>query len=190
MRDEKEGLLFKMLAEKSLYETGMEFGFDKRLKNSQGVKNAVYRIYVQVKSNPEKYLITPEVVDLVSGVVSSRKVAERTNVTLREQNDSVQNTDLKELVTSARDKSMRLIHKKLDQISSNKKALDSVNLVQLTTAFGTIFDKAQIISGEATENIAVLSKIKSDMTPEESMNMILKMREINQQDKDRVTKRK
>ena len=59
----------------------------------------------------------------------------------------------------------------------------------LATTVGILFDKGQIIQGEATENVAVLAKIKSDMSPEEMMDAVLKMREIHQVDKDRTKKK-
>ena len=192
LTDDKKGLIVKMLLEKNIYQTGMEFGFDKHYKDATAVKNAVYRIYQQALANPEKYFITPELVERVTAKMKERTPAAivEQNTTLRERMDAEANMDLKDLVLSSRNKAFRILNKKLDRVGKNNKTIDEINLSTLATTVGILFDKGQIIQGEATENVAVLAKIKNDMTPEEAMASVLRMREAHQIDKDRTKKKK
>lgn len=191
---EKYPFIFKMLETKTLYETGIEFGLDKHYKNAQGVNNAVYAIYRKVLVDPQKYAVLPETAEKVKAVMSSRAVS--TNkpdghlTTLREKLDAEANPDFKDLVLSGRKKAFQLLNMKMDRIARSKKGLDEVNITALAQTFGILFDKSQIISGEATENIAVLAKVNKDMSSEEALAAILKMREVNNESKDRALKKK
>lgn len=81
---------------------------------------------------------------------------------------------------------MQLINKKLDHLGKDKKSLDKVGIGELAKVAGILFDKGQIIQGQSTENIAVMSKnIKTDMSPEEAMEVLLNMREVNQAKKEK-----
>lgn len=188
--EEKKGLLFKMLASKSIYETGVEFGFDKHYKDSTAVKNAVYRIYQQVRAEPSKYFISPETVELVSGIVSNRSVSAKAETTLKEKKDELVNADFKTVLLKMRGSASAILQEKLDRIGSSKKRLDETNISALAQVFGIIFDKSQIIQGESTENVAILAKIDKDMDPDDALQMILRTRENNQLDKDRTAKNK
>ena len=68
-------------------------------------------------------------------------------------------------------------------LNKSRKALNQQSLPALTTAFAILFDKSQIIKGEATEHVAVMGKIDSDIKPEQAIDMVLKMREIDQASK-------
>jgi len=185
LNNQKKAGLFKYLATHSLHEAGMEFGFDKYYKTNAGMKNAVYKIYREVHNDPEKFCISLDTVDLVAESMSNRAVAKPnpSKPTLKEQAEL--SKDIKELSLSTRDQAANLLFRKMDMIGSSRKKLDDVSLSVLATTFGILFDKAQIIQGQATENVAVLAKIDKDMTPEESLDFILKVREINVSDKDK-----
>lgn len=182
--------IFKTLSTKTLYETGIAFGLDKHYKDSRAVTNAVYNIYRKVIAHPERYAVQPETVLIVKGVVSERAVSKTTTSTLREKLDSEENPDFKELVLSGRKKAFKLLNMKMDRVMKSGKAIDEVGITALAQTFGILFDKAQIVSGEATENIAVLAKIDKNMSSEDALAAILKMREVNNVEKDRVNKRK
>lgn len=189
--DSKYSFIFKMLGEKTMYETGIEFEFDKHYKDSRAVNNAVYNIYKKVLVNPEKYGVLPATVDSVKAIVSSRTIAtNKPETTLREKIDTEGNTDFKDLVLSGRKKAFQLLNMKMDRIARSKKGIDDVNITALAQTFGILFDKSQIISGEATENIAVLAKIDRNMSAEDAMSAILNMREANNVEKDRINKKK
>lgn len=190
LNESKKGDIFRMLSQKSLYDTGIEFGFDKHYKDVTGVKNAIYKIYKQVCAEPQRYFVLPEVVDVVKGVVSNRSVSAESSKSLREKREEADKVDFKELLMGGRAKALKLVHAKLDLLSSSKKKLDEVGVTALAQTLGILFDKAQIIQGEATENIAMLAKIDGNITPEQAMEAILKSREANQVDKDRTNKKK
>lgn len=183
--DAKKGLLFKMLGSKSLYETGIAFGFDKHYKDANAVNGAVYRIYQQVKQDPERYMIPADTMEVIVANVSNRN-ASKTEGTLREKTDVLEKQDVKELVLTNKKKAMQLLGRKLDLIGSSKKRLDEVNLSSLAQTAGILFDKGQIVQGEATEHVALLAKIDEKMSPELAINAVLKMREVNNIEKEKA----
>jgi hypothetical protein len=69
-----------------------------------------------------------------------------------------------------------LLNKKLNLAAKNKKELDKIPAVSLAQIASTVFDKAQIVNGEATENIALRAKIDDNITPEVALEEILKRR--------------
>ena len=184
LTDEKKGIIFRKLAEMPLYETGVAFGLDKHYKDAKSVKSKVHRIYQEVQKDPARYFVSQDVVDTISGIVSSRNPQGQgrpLNPTLRETTEvvSADENDVSKLVLSGRAKAFKLLHKKLDQVGRNKKSLEAVSLAQLTTTAAILFDKGQIISGQATENVAILAKIDSNMSPDDALAAVLGMREQN-----------
>lgn len=173
---EQETEIFRHLAYKSVYETGLEFGFDKTCKDAKAVRNAVTNIYNKVKKNPTKYGVTDDVMKLVQDAMANRALSTtRNQITIAEK--EIETGDIKNVVTGVRDKTWRLIDRKLSRMSKSNKRLDNVGLRELGTLAGIAFDKAQIISGQATENIAHYAKIEGNINPKEALDLILKMRE-------------
>lgn len=183
LSDEKKGLIFKKLASSTLYDVGVDFGLDKHYANPTAVRNKVYAIYRDVANNHEKYSIPLEIVDLVTDAVSNRKVAVKTESKIVEKHEALVATDIKSLTISGRDVAGKLIAKKLDYLEAHPKALQQESLVNLGKIFGILFDKAQIIQGQATEHIAVMSKIDSSLTPAEALDAVLRSRESTQAEK-------
>ncbi len=164
---EKELEIFKQLATVSTYKVGIAFGFDK-----------VYKDFNKVRNNPEKYGVSQEVIELVQQGMATRKA----NVvgetpTMAEKSDMV--GDIKALVTGIRDKTFKLIDKKLDRVSNSKKRLDAISFKDLGIIAGISFDKSQILRGEATENIAVMAQIDGNISAAEALALALKMRETS-----------
>lgn len=181
--DDKKAAIFRALAGKTLYDVGIEFGVDKHYKDAVAVRNKVYQIYNAVKNDPEKYSVHPETVELVTSVVSGRKVAPRNESTLSDKQSALQTKDIKELTLGGRDSAIRLIHSKLGWLETHPKALMEEKLSDLGKIFGILFDKSQIIQGQATEHVAVMGKIDTNMTPEQALDAIVRSREVIQQDK-------
>lgn len=192
LTDEKKGIMFRMLAEKTLLETGIAFGLDKHYPKAAGVKARMSRIYQEVRKDPDRYLVSQDIVDMVSRIVSGRKQAGIGNLihadhaTLAEKREvqEAKADDITELVLTGRKKAFNLLHKKLDQVGRNKKTLGEVSLAQLTTTAAILFDKGQIVQGQATENVAVLAKIDSNMSPEDALAAVLRFRDKNILDKE------
>lgn len=170
--------IFKNLAADSLYVTGMKFNFDKYYSSKASISTAVSKIFNEVKNDPAKFGVLPETVEVVQTAVESRVHTNKRPV-LREQETVWQKDDIKGKTLSARDRSLKLINEKLLYLEEHPKALKNESLITLSKVYGTLFDKAQILSGEATEHIAHMAKIESDMNPDDAMNLILKMRENN-----------
>lgn len=185
------GSMITLLKTKTLYEAGLEFELDKHYKDSRSVKAGVYQYYRKVRMEPEKYGIPADEMQSIVTRLQSRVLPATVEAkSLREKLDDEANKPFPELVLSGRVKAMKLLHAKLDRIARSKKQIDDVNLSTIATTAGILFDKGQIISGEATENVAVLAKVKDNMTAEEAIDAVMRMREAHQVDKDRSAKKK
>lgn len=180
--DETKGEMYKALANKSYAQVAVEFRIDIHYKDSSGYRNAMYRIAREVEANPEKYGVTPEVIEIVKTSMEDRQANPQAGKLIEAKHELVDFSDITQVTQKGRDKLAQVIHKKIDLINNDRKQLEKVNLVQLTTAFGTMFDKARLLQGETTENIQMKAKITKDMTPEESLQELLKMRESQVQD--------
>lgn len=181
--DDVKGEMFKSLATKSYAEVAVDFKIDIHYSDQAAYRNAVYRIANEVRKDPEKYGITEDVLKIVEEAMENRKANPHATKPAEKQDYAlIDFTDARAVAIGSRNKVAELLHKKMDMINSNKKELEKISLVQLTTAYGTLFDKAQIMQGQATENISLKARITKDMTPEESLEQLLKMREVSQEE--------
>lgn len=180
---DKKAAIFRKLASGTLFEVGVEFGLDKHYKDPTAIRNKVYTVYREVLQDPEKFFVHPDTISLVEEAVSKRKVAIKKSPTMSETQAALKETDIKSLTIMGRDKAGKLINQKLAYIEAHPKALMNESLVTLGKIFGILFDKAQIIQGQATEHVAVMSKIDTNMTAEEAIQAVLRSREINQVEK-------
>lgn len=177
---------FKSLVSKNFSEAGAEIGLDKTYTNPNSLRGSAYRLYRIILGQAESLGIGPDIVELVSQAIERRKVMGGTEPKeLIDMNHSsiINPEDTKQVILGGRNKAAMLLHKKMDRLAASKKLLDATTLTQLATTFGIFFDKAQILQGQATENIAVMAKIKDNITPEESLSMLLQMRETVGNDK-------
>jgi hypothetical protein len=168
MSPEQINGLYKSLATKTYLQTGLDYGFDKYYKDKRGVINRVSHLRSLVLENPDKYGVSEEVRDMVESAIASRRDErlDRTQKSLAEKTESLNEMDIKELVTGVRDKAWKLMHKKLDRAMKSKKEMDKINLGYLNTVAGTAFDKSQILKGEATESIVIYGKFaEGEVTP-------------------------
>lgn len=168
---------FKLVATKSLYDAALEYGFDKHYKTPSSIKTAAYSLYRKIFNDYSKWGISQDTYELVVSAVQNRAVSKakpNTGPTVAEQNTDL---DIKSLITSNRDLAGKLVRKKLLLLDKSKKALDNISLPQLATSFAILFDKGQLIQGMATEHVALMGKIDSEMKPEQAIEMVLKMRE-------------
>lgn len=140
------------------------------------MRSAVTRAYNLVLDNPAKYEILPEKAAFIHGLVAARGIAKKSPETLREEKE-IEKLDISSLMLGARDLTAKLVRKKLDYLDKNPKALKEEKLKDLGWLAGVLFDKGQIIMGQATEHIAILSNVDSKMDPDEALAAILRMRD-------------
>lgn len=176
LTDVQKRSVFKSLANKSQHATGLEFGFDKHYKSNTAIVNAVNKVYRQVKENPERYAVSPELVDMVeSGMQTRRTLGNAANetglATVAEQ--AYENLDTKSLVISAKKKSWIILNKMLDKTLKSRKALNKESMMAIAKIAGITFDKGQIVQGEATEHIALRAKIDPTMSVEEMLQQMI-----------------
>lgn len=180
LTEAQKASLFKTLATKTLTQTGLVYGFDKHYKSMKSLKTAVYKIYNQVRATPSIYGISNDTVELVVDNVSNRSVSaesRKESESLREEME-LKTSDIKGMIIHGRNTAMALVNKKLEYLERHPKALKDTSITQLGTLFGIVFDKAQIIQGQATEHVALMGKIDKDLKPVDAIDMVLKMREV------------
>lgn len=172
--------VFKALAVKSQYKVGLEFGFDKWYPKATGVINAVNKIYREVKEEPEKFSVGQEVLDLVEKGMSERRTLGVNTLSYSlTTTGNLEDLDERTLVLGAKKKSWVLLNRKLDHLMRNKKSFRSETTLALAKLAGIVFDKAQILRGEATEHIALKAKIDENISVHEAVSQLLKFRESN-----------
>lgn len=169
--DQKKAAIFKALASKSLRQVAVDFELTDKYSSLDSATAAVQRIYNQVKNNPEEFIVSPDTVELVVSSVSNR-TAGRPVI-----HENINEKDIKDLVTSGRDKVARIINRKLDYVERSPKLIKELSFAQLGTIFGILFDKSQIVQGQATEHILKISKIDSNMSADQALDTVLRMRE-------------
>lgn len=177
--DNKKYAIFKTLLTKTFEQVGYEFGFDKYYKSVAAMKNAVYRTFMEVKTDPDKFGADRQVYELVLKAVADRSSSKKT----RELQESLRASqelakeDVKALLVDTRNTTLSLINTKIQSIAGSKKRLDAVPLGVLTQAFSTLFDKSRIMEDMSTENVAILSKVEQDLPPDKLLDLVLKQRE-------------
>jgi len=185
--EEKQAEIFKKLAYGSAYQVGLEYGFDKVYSSPKSVRNAVSAVKTKVKNNPakyEKFGITTEVLDLVAEASAKRNVAGPNAQSRSLAEQRLDSQDIKALMGGIRDKTFNIIDRKLDMVGKSRKKIDSISFKELGVIGGIAFDKSQILKGEATENIAVMAKIDKNISADDALALVGKMREVNSEAND------
>lgn len=170
--------IFKALANKSIHAVGLEFGLDKHYDTKTKITNVIYTIYKEVKASPEKFGLNTEVVQMVEKGIEERK-AKRGSALLTQESTVVDPLDEKGLVVGAKKKVWVLLNAKLDYLGKNRAAFRNESLMSLAKVAGIVFDKAQLVEGNATENIAIRAKVDPNMSSEEALSQLMKLREAH-----------
>lgn len=173
------GSVFLALETNSFVEVGKQLGLSKYYKSDGSIRTAVNRAYNTVLDDPLKWNITIEKAKEIQGIVQSRGLGS----VARRENKEAQVLDISTLITTNRDKAAGLIRKKLDYLDRNPKALAEMSLRDLVGALHILFDKGQIIAGQATEHIAVMTNLPDNMSPEDALKMVTRMRQANELEK-------
>jgi len=174
LTDTQKHAIFKLLANMSQYRAGVEFGLDKYFEKPVQIINVVNRIYRDVKENPAKFAISQDVIELVEKGMVSRKGQHHELMELAKDPGELSDKDL---VIGVKRKAWVLLDEKLNYLVKHRKAFRQESLMSLAKMAGIAFDKAQIMKGEATEHIAIKAKVDSDITSQEAITQLLKLRE-------------
>lgn len=172
--------IFKALANKSQFAVGVDFGFDRYFKTNSGVVNKVGQIYREVLKDPEKFAVSTEIVSMVEQAMEARRRTKNPSPTIPISNPG--EVDERDLVIGAKKKAWVLLNKKLDYLGKHKKAFEAESIMSLAKLAGIVFDKAQIVSGEATEHIALRAKVDSNLSSSEALVQLLSFREAQSTD--------
>lgn len=99
---------------------------------------------------------------------------------VKQTKQEVREMDTKEMITMAQDTrnlAIQALNKKLGDLISDPEQLEKANITQLATTFGILFDKAQLAAGLSTENISIQAKIDINMSADEAIKELNKLRE-------------
>lgn len=170
---------YKLMITHSFAEAAAEIGLDQSYAPSS-LRSVGYQIYKAL--DPEELGFAKDTVELVQNAVNERKINHGKRTVLEkpdepEPTELIDYKDTKAVAMGGRNKAAMLLHKKMDMINKSKKALEKENIATLAKVYGIMFDKAQIVQGQATENIAVMAKIDDGLSADETLDMILNMRE-------------
>jgi hypothetical protein len=186
LTDIQKRQVYMSLASRSMWKTGLEFGFEKYYPTAKAINQAVKMVKLEVESDPEKYAITPDLIETVRSAMASRMKDPKAGNSLanigvksvlgRVAGEEYKELDDKDLVLNANKKSWILINRKLDRILKSGKKIDDLSLGYLTSLVDKVFDKARIVKGEATENIAIRSKIDININPQQALEEVIKRR--------------
>ncbi len=173
--------MFLQLKEKTLIEVAYEFGLDRFLASASGMKTYVSKAYNLVLQNPVKYGVMEKEAGLIQGIVSARSL-KFGHTTLKEKEEA-QKFNLGDFVQGTRDLSIKLLRKRLEYLERHPKEAATEKLRDLAWVAGLLFDKGQIIMGQATEHVAVMSRIDEKLTPEKALEAVLALRDEFQSQK-------
>lgn len=168
--------MFKTLASKSFYSTGLDFGLDKHYDTRPKIVSAVQGVYKEVSADPNRFAVSEETIGLVEQGLKSRKGFNQASIL---DDKEIESLDERKLVLGSKNKAWMLLNRKLDYLLKNKKAFRNESIQKLAWVAGLTFDKSQIVDGKATETISILSKVKEGITASEAMAEIMKVREAN-----------
>jgi hypothetical protein len=167
--------MFLALEAKSHTEVAYEFGLDRYFTSEGSMRSAVTRAYNTVLENPSTYDILPEKAAYIQGIVTSRAIVKKPE-TIRKVKE-IENMDIATIMLSTRDLAAGLVRRKLEYLDTHPQALKEEKLKDLGRLLGVLFDKGQIIAGQATEHVLMMSSIPDHLDPDEALAAIMKMRE-------------
>ncbi len=181
---EKKRDFYLSLASLNYIEAAKQIGLGARYRTDSSLRAIGYRLFNTI--NPDELGISKDAQTIVRNAITNRKVKSHELMNSNERSimaDVLDPDDTRKLIDGAKNKAVLALNKKFDYMLNSKKQLEDVSLSQLATAFGIVFDKSQILRGEATENVAIMAKIKTDMTPDEALKSLLNIREVQQEEK-------
>lgn len=106
-------------------------------------------------------------------------IEKKTNQELR----TITTEEMVSLAAETRNVAIQTLFKKLQMLNDNPELLEKVNIASLSTVFGTLVDKSNLLEGKSTQNIAIQAKIDVNMSSDEAIQELNKMREKFQEDK-------
>lgn len=180
LSDKEKVKLFRDAATANYKEVGYENDLDEWYANDRSMANAIGRIVNDVIDHPGDYGVSEDEVRIVERAIEKRKVAAPSKQPKsydKKKFEQLMNRPFDELILEGRKKAYALINKKMDNMLRSKSELDDTSLSQMTTSFGILFDKAQVLQGQATDHIAFQGEIKEDIDPDEAIEKVQNIRE-------------
>lgn len=175
---EKTKEIFMLLLEHTPIQVGYLVGLDSLYTTDASIRSGIYKAYQYVLEDPKKYDIPMETVAEVEKRMKERTIGPaKAKAEKKQAKRELQQASTNELIVSSTDRTLALIHQKLDDMERTG-ALKNVKITDLVKVFSTMFEKVQIVRGEATQNIAILSKsISNDMSADDALEQVLHGRE-------------
>lgn len=176
--------IFLNLEDHSNVEVAYLFGLDRFYTSTGSMRGAISKAYNMVLTDPMKYDIPLDKAGFIQAMVESRQIVKKDPETVREL-EEMEKLDINTLMLSNRDVAAQLVRRKLEYLKGSPKALKEEKLKDLVYVLGHLFDKGQIVQGQATEHVVFMSNLPEKMNPDEALKAILQMREEFNQDKNK-----
>lgn len=91
----------------------------------------------------------------------------------------LETNELIDMTEYTRDALLHVLERKIKLMMLSDTSLEKASLNQIVSAYGTMFDKAQLLNGLATSNVSVRAKVDVNMNADEVLAELNKMREKN-----------
>lgn len=177
---ERKIKIFNDVATNTYVETGYLNGLDTKYASDRSMANAIGRIVRDIIKHPEKYGVSEDKKNTVEQIIKNRMVAspgKRSTPVESKKAERLMEKSVDELIEDGSKKAYVLLNMKMDTLIKDQKKRDKTSLSQITGNFDTLFDIRQIVSGKATEHIAFKGEIDTNMSPDEALNAVMKIRE-------------
>lgn len=171
----QEALLFRDLGLNSTAVIAMKYGFDKKYKDMNQARAAVYALYKKVLSKPDSYGITVAEAEAIRDAIAQRKLGSDNQKVLLDQREKQHY--IKEALGGIRDTTAKIIEMKLAKALNSSKERDKISFKDLSTILSMSVDKGRLLGGESTENVLHYARIDKDVSPQDALKIVLKARE-------------
>lgn len=192
---EEDAKIFMSLKNLSAQQTGWAFHLEERTKTEgltkeqigDKIAGRVHDVKSRVEKNPQNYTtygIGAKEIETIQKACQARiedgqvrgRVAGHRDNNLKQREEDL---EFAKMLKNLRNRAWSLIGDKMEQAENDEEVLKKINFRDLVVVGGTAFDKTQILSGLATEHIAMKGRIDSNLSPEDLLKEVLVRREAN-----------
>lgn len=110
-------------------------------------------------------------------LMARRRGHEPTELKTKQELRKIDTEEMIELSKDTRNLAIQVVNQKLMDLMADPEAMAKANIAQLATVFGILFDKSQLLNNLATEHVAISAKIDVNISSDEALVELNKMRE-------------
>lgn len=110
-------------------------------------------------------------------LMARRSGVEPVKPTTKQELRKIDTQQMVELSKDTRNLAVQILNQKLLSMQTDADALAKTSIKDLATVFGILVDKAQLLNGLATSNVAIHAKIDINMSSDKALEELNRMRE-------------